>query len=84
MGLSKKKVIVFVVALFATVLIVKYVSAGNINNSGGSFGASMSTSEQIYKAILGTFDSSSYSGDANKSAIEIGKCIIKKMNGNSC
>lgn len=76
---------VFIVAASVTILVVFFhlVSAGTLNPTGIP-NSSMRSASEIYESLAGTFDSSGIAASSNGDALQIAKCIIQRMAGNSC
>ena len=81
---SVRKLFVFVFSLVIVVLVLERVQAGSLNPSSNPAGT-MKTLSEIYNPLAsGSFDSSAMASSSNGSAIQIGRCILYRLNGGSC
>lgn len=74
-----------VLSIAVITLAFRFIHAGSLTPPSLPPTATLKTAQQIYDPAVGTsYDSSGFSASANGSAIQIMKCIINTMQGNSC
>jgi len=71
---------------FSVVLIVglfRLGEAGSLTPPAAPAGT-MNEIEEVYDALVGSYDSSAVVASRNGNALQISKCIIDKVNGSPC
>lgn len=77
------KYLLLVIIPVAVIYFAFTVMAGNLS-PGAPPASSMKSLDEVYSVLIGTFDSSSVTGDSNGNILELLKCITNKINGSSC
>lgn len=72
-------------AVIAAMLLVfnNILLAGNLTPPA-TVTSTMRTAEEVYNALVGSFDSSGITASSTGSALQMAKCAIEKISGNSC
>lgn len=80
----KVRILIELVVVVVMLLIYgKVLLAGNLTPPA-IVTSTMRTSEEVYNALVGNFDSSGISASSTGNALQIAKCAIEKISGGSC
>lgn len=76
---------IFIVAISVVALsfIVRFAFAGSLNPTSTP-ASTMKTANEVYDTVAGDYDSSGISASKHGNLIQIGRCIIERINGNDC
>jgi len=78
-----RNIAVIVVSVTTIAFVFQLAIAGDLFPSSGP-AATMHTIEEVSDALVGSYDSSTVAASKSGSVLNISKCIIEQLQGNTC